>query len=307
MKKVVITKTIQKNGATDTSATGTFYYAVYTEEYDPAADPAQTPVRRGSITVTANGTASATEQDLYYGTYYVYELTAEGGTPIISGDGGSPQVFGDAVYVVTGSGTQSVINSSAAAAMVLVNTIQTTEINVKKVDAADVNKDTADSLKGAGFRITRYTDNTFRSIDGSWGENGSKELIDVNNNGTYSLNGLFEFDGLLPGYYMLEETQYPDGYIKMDKNPTFQVKVKDNSTDYEIIQLVKGEGDEYIPGTTDLVRIENNTTNIIVGNTPGTALPNTGGPGTNMLYLLGIVLTGIAGAGLVMRKRRKAA
>ena len=91
----------------------------------------------------------------------------------------------------------------------------------------------------------------------------------------------------------------------MDKNPTFQVKVKDNSTDYEIIQLVKGEGDEYIPGTTDLVRIENNTTNIIVGNTPGVALPNTGGPGTNLIYILGIMLTGLAGAGLVMKRRRR--
>ena len=36
-----------------------------------------------------------------------------------------------------------------------------------------------------------------------------------------------------------------------------------------------------------------------------TALPNTGGPGTNMLYLLGIMLTGLAGAGLVMKRRRR--
>ena len=46
---------------------------------------------------------------------------------------------------------------------------------------------------------------------------------------------------------------------------------------------------------------------ITVGNTPGAALPNTGGSGTIALYLLGFMLTAFAGAGLVMRKRRKAA
>ncbi|MBQ9065601.1 MAG: LPXTG cell wall anchor domain-containing protein [Blautia sp.] len=44
-----------------------------------------------------------------------------------------------------------------------------------------------------------------------------------------------------------------------------------------------------------------------VGNEPGAALPNTGGPGTSLIYLLGTMLTGIAGAGTVMKRRRKAA
>ena len=42
-----------------------------------------------------------------------------------------------------------------------------------------------------------------------------------------------------------------------------------------------------------------------VKNTPGAALPNTGGPGTDLTYLLGIMLTGLAGTGLVIRRRRK--
>jgi len=46
-----------------------------------------------------------------------------------------------------------------------------------------------------------------------------------------------------------------------------------------------------------------------VENEPGAELPSTGGPGTTLLYLLGILLTGLAGAGLVMsmEKRRRAA
>ena len=43
------------------------------------------------------------------------------------------------------------------------------------------------------------------------------------------------------------------------------------------------------------------------GNTPGAALPDTGGVGTTLFYLLGMMLTGLAGAGLVMRKRRREA
>ena len=44
---------------------------------------------------------------------------------------------------------------------------------------------------------------------------------------------------------------------------------------------------------------------ITVKNEPGAALPNTGGPGTNLIYLFGIMLTGLAGTGLVMKRRRR--
>ena len=44
-----------------------------------------------------------------------------------------------------------------------------------------------------------------------------------------------------------------------------------------------------------------------ITNNPGVALPNTGGPGTTALYFFGIMLTGLAAAGLVMSRRRKAA
>ena len=44
---------------------------------------------------------------------------------------------------------------------------------------------------------------------------------------------------------------------------------------------------------------------VTVSNEPGASLPQTGGPGTSLVYLLGIMLTGFAGAGLMMRERRK--
>ena len=41
------------------------------------------------------------------------------------------------------------------------------------------------------------------------------------------------------------------------------------------------------------------------GNEPGAALPNSGGPGSNLLYLLGSLMLALGSAGLVMRKRRR--
>ena len=45
----------------------------------------------------------------------------------------------------------------------------------------------------------------------------------------------------------------------------------------------------------------------MIVNNAGCELPYTGGPGTDLIYLLGIMLTGIAGAGLLMRRKKKAA
>ena len=57
--------------------------------------------------------------------------------------------------------------------------------------------------------------------------------------------------------------------------------------------------------TTDVDESAEARTTYKVGNTPGVALPSTGGPGTNLIYFLGIVLTGLAGGGLLMKRRRR--
>ena len=52
---------------------------------------------------------------------------------------------------------------------------------------------------------------------------------------------------------------------------------------------------------------ENSLALLKIENTPGAALPNTGGPGTCMIYLSGMALICLATAGLVMKRRQKAA
>ena len=44
---------------------------------------------------------------------------------------------------------------------------------------------------------------------------------------------------------------------------------------------------------------------VTVLNNPGVELPSTGGPGTNLIYLLGLLLTSFAGTGILMKRRRR--
>ncbi len=128
-----ITKTIQKNGSTDTSATGQFYYAVYDEPYDQTADPAQNPVRTGSINVSQNGTASVTENDLKIGSYYVYELTGESGTPVTSGG-----IFnGGKYYTVTTEGSPATVEEDVTAEAKIKNNHETIPVTATKSWADD--------------------------------------------------------------------------------------------------------------------------------------------------------------------------
>ena len=46
---------------------------------------------------------------------------------------------------------------------------------------------------------------------------------------------------------------------------------------------------------------------LIIKNEPGAALPSTGGSGTWMLYMFGILLAGCGGTGLFIKQRRRAA
>lgn len=118
--------------------------------------------------------------------------------------------------------------------------------------------------------------------------------------------GRFTFSELTAGFYKLVETGFPDGYIQVDKDPVFEVRENLAKEILEII-LLEMKQDRSVVDVDDnnngVVRIEN--LSMIVGNTPGAALPNSGGSGTNKIYLLGIMLIGFACTGLVMRRRRK--
>ena len=183
---------------------------------------------------------------------------------------------------------------------------KTIDVTIRKVDINDLSDDNAVLLKGAKFTITKYTDNHFNVVDTAapW----SSTLDDVKTGNTYSLNGIFEFKDLPIGFYKIDEERMPDGYVSFTEDPVFEVRVKADTSELEVV-LYKKNGNSYEvveSGATEITRIASSGT-LVVGNTPGAALPDAGGPGTMLLYLIGLMLTGFAGEGLAMRRRGKGA
>ena len=152
-----------------------------------------------------------------------------------------------------------------------------------------INKLTANSI------LIRKT-----NLDGSQLLEGATfKLYKKNAQGVYELfkdtftigEGGFLCPGLLAGEYKLEEQTPPIGYVITVKEVCFTVSEGETN----VITLANGQTNAVVSGT-------NNDT-LSVKNEPGVALPNTGGPGSNLIYLLGITLIGLGGVDLVMKKK----
>ena len=99
---------------------------------------------------------------------------------------------------------------------------------------------------------------------------------------TSNQEGIFTIHGLEDGQYTLVEVKAPDGYQLPTTN--FEFSVIDGHVNYKNV---------------------NEGTNVTVTNTTGTALPETGGAGTNFLAIGGLLLMAAAvGGGCVLRRRR---
>ena len=171
-----------------------------------------------------------------------------------------------------------------------------TDVTLKKVDKDHVGESNPPLLNGASFTISKYPEKGAQGKDTSWGDNGSKTLRDIKGDDGYSLGGIFKFEDLTEGYYVIEEIDFPAGYVKLSKNPAFTV-LPDSTTGKLKIELDASTIEE------GMVRLVDGELTIIVGNYPGPALPHTGGPGTRLFTILGSIL--ITGAGLMLWRRRR--
>ena len=95
------------------------------------------------------------------------------------------------------------------------------------------------------------------------------------------------------GAYTLTETQAPAGYLIIgDGKTTFTVNAESVAG---AVAEMQTNGEAEVATGAYVIKVQNSA---------GAELPYTGGPGTTLIYLMGIMLTGLAGAGLVMRLRR---
>lgn len=95
--------------------------------------------------------------------------------------------------------------------------------------------------------------------------------------------GRIDVEGLKAGTYYLKETKAPDGYNLLKKPVTI---------------TIDSEGKIYVDGSGEV-----NNGDVRVQNNSGTLLPNTGGVGTTMIYLVGAVL--VLGSGVVLATKRR--
>ena len=229
-------------------------------------------------------------------------------TWILSGvDGGTTVTFTESGATVNGynltvTSSGTIIEGAAVSATVIagetvtasfVNTYEqkTIDVILKKVDKANISKtplESSDLLDGAKFILEKYTQlSPVESKDTVWNEAHNEQ-----NAGT---GGVFTFTDLPVGIYKIVEKEYPKGYVHVTTDPVFEVVVDDETGDLKI---------QVTNNSNDLVRLDdNNDLTIILGNEPGVALPNTGGPGTRLFTIFGSFL--ILGAGVLLWRKRR--
>lgn len=149
------------------------------------------------------------------------------------------------------------------------------------------------SLAGAKFQLLDKAGNAIKFTDIT--VEGGVPTYRVDAEGTVTeiitnANGKFEFVGLDEGSYKLHETEAPDGYNKLaadiDVIITSEYKAEAYTATYEI--------NDAEPAT---IEVENKT---------GTLLPETGGIGTTIFYIVGVVLMLGAAIILITKKRMSA-
>lgn len=159
------------------------------------------------------------------------------------------------------------------------------QIEGTKVDGVDQTK----KLNGAVFAL--------KNADGKYYANtaGVVSWVDSEDDATKSTStadGLFGFTGLDAGTYTLVEITPPLGYNKAGDQEVTITPAYDNDTN-KIKTLTNGE-------------LTDGKVSVTVLNNKGATLPETGGIGTTMFYVIGAALVIGAGVVLVSKKRMAA-
>ena len=181
--------------------------------------------------------------------------------------------------------TGTIVSANNGYRVSVENKYTTVDVQLKKVDDKD------HLLSGAIFTLTKQQGTAWGNI---------QEDIKPGDTESGTANPV-DLGGLGIGKYRLTETKSPDGYIKLTSHIDFEV-YKDGTA--LAVKLAEGTTGAKIEksGTEDAP-----VYTVIVENTPGEALPNTGGSGT-LPYTLGGIALIMASAlmyGFRMRRRER--
>lgn len=237
------------------------------------------------------------------GKYIIVEYTATLNQNAVVGLDGNPNV----VYLEysnkpdqSGSGdTDNTGNTPEDKVIVF-----TYELDTTKVDGQDNTK----KLEGAEFKLQNADDkwaivnNDNKVTDWADTEEGGSTL-------TSDANGLFKVIGLDDGTYYLKETKAPTGYNLLSSKITVVIKATTtNGQDWTdgVASSALTKLEVTADGTAGTGDTSSGIAGITVANNKGSTLPETGGMGTTIFYVIGAILVIGAGVVLITRKRMSA-
>ena len=160
-------------------------------------------------------------------------------------------------------------------------------------------------LAGAEFKLEKFVKDdegtiTYKNVKGKWVD----KTLSSNQGGT-----VFTSTGLDDGYYRLTETKAPEHYNQLKEAIYFEITAdhevhSDNPklTNFSGINMTTGETATF----TFSANKDDGSISTSVVNKKGSTLPETGGIGTTIFYIVGVVLVLGAGVLLVTKKRMNA-
>lgn len=271
-------------GETRTPLNGV-HFALYDQVRDSEGNvrPAYNP-KSGydDIVTSSDGVLEDINMSLGTGTYYLREKAAPSGYK---------KLAEDLCFTIGRNGTVT-INNAGYANWLTWETSDSGEVSYRiEIEneplGITVRKTDEDgkSLPGSKFVLCRKNDeDKFVPVTDYGLEEGVINLTDKAD---------ITFTGMTNGIYKLSESDAPPGYVILTKDVWFTVS---NGS----VTLIDEDGAEKT--YSDVSLLDNNTT-IAVKNTPGTSLPNAGGPGTRLFYIFGSILT--AGCAILLIARRR--
>lgn len=216
--------------------------------------------------------------------YYITELDSSGNDRTIGVDTDGYKLLGYSNNNTEGVSNQGYIIVTNESDVIL------TDISIKKVK-----EDGATGLPNAVFQLKVKDGTDYREVNSDDGIGGLTEITE----GDQTWTSAFKSDGntktltsLPDGNYQLTEVLEPAGYVN-----TFGT-IEFNIANGEVILLSPTSSDKLTLDTTGDIAL------ITVTNEPGQSLPNTGGIGTHIFYIVGSLLMIIGGTWFVVRRYR---
>lgn len=252
---------------------------------------------------TVSFTDLKTVSSVSKGKYIIVEYTATLNQDAVVGLDGNPNV----VYLEysnkpdqSGSGDTGNTGKTPEDKVI----VFTYELDTTKVDGQNNNE----KLAGAEFKL-HNSNNKWAIVDSNSKVTGWADTEEGGSTLTSDANGLFKVIGLDDGTYYLKETKAPTGYNLLSNEITVVITATttngQNWTD-GVASSALTKLEVTADGTAGTGNTSSGIAGITVANNKGSTLPETGGMGTTIFYVIGAILVIGAGVVLITRKRMSA-